>query len=59
MRAHSTAVALAGLACWVAAGVILAVLHTTIARHHETWWYETVAVGVVLGVYGVFATRGR
>lgn len=56
---NSQLIALVVLSCWVLAGVVLAFLHTTLARHHEDWWYETVGVGVAIGLYGLRATRNR
>jgi hypothetical protein len=53
MRTDNRIPALAGLALWVLAGLVLAGLHTTLARHGETWWYETVGAGVLVGLLGL------
>lgn len=59
VRANERLVARLGLAAWTAAGVVLALLHSTLSRHHALWWLEADGVGVLLGLYGVRYTARR
>jgi hypothetical protein len=40
-------------ALWLIAVVVLGVLHTTLSRHHEVWWFWTAVAGAALGVLGL------
>jgi hypothetical protein len=48
-----------GTALWAVLLVVLLVLHSTLERHHTTWWYGVCAVGIVLGLLGLWHVRGR
>lgn len=51
--------ALAGLAAWLVAGIVLALLHTTVLRHGDGWWYETVGTGLLIGLIGLALVARR
>jgi membrane protein DedA with SNARE-associated domain len=53
--------AIAGIALWAIALVVLAVFFRhDLARHHATWWLWSCGLGLVLGLYGLrFASRRR
>lgn len=59
MQANERLIACLGLAAWVVAGVVLLALHSSLSRHHELWWLETVGIGILLGLYGIRYTSRR
>jgi uncharacterized membrane protein YbhN (UPF0104 family) len=48
-----------GTALWVVLLVVLAFLHTTLHRHHATWWYGVCGVGIGFGALGLLVTSRR
>jgi hypothetical protein len=47
-----------GLGLWVVLLVVLLVLHSTLQRHHTTWWYGVCGVGIGLGLLGLWRVGG-
>lgn len=48
-----------GTGAWVVLLIVLLVLHSTLQRHHTTWWYGVCVAGIALGVAGLFVTVRR
>jgi hypothetical protein len=59
MRTNDRLTVLVGMAVWLAALIVLALLHRTLAAHHALWWLETCGAGELLGGYGLIMLARR
>ena len=47
------------MAAWLVGLAVLGIDHTSISRHHESWWYWVCGVGFGFGFYGLWFVRRR
>lgn len=60
IRVNEVRVIVVGMALWAVALVVLAVFFRhDLDHHHAGWWLWTCGLGLVLGLYGLRATRRR
>ena len=48
-----------GTALWGVLLIVLLFLHSTLERHHTTWWYGVCGAGIALGAAGLVVTVRR
>jgi hypothetical protein len=48
-----------GVVCWAAALVVMIAFHSTLTRHHDSWWPWTSVAGMALGLWGWLLVRKR
>ena len=59
LRTNDARAIAVGTAAWVVLLLVLLVLHSTLQRHHTTWWYGVCGVGIALGLIGLWRVGGR